>query len=265
MDIKNINRDDYLRISKTRILVGNYKKNLHFSRDFLLKNKDVLLSLDIKEINKIYENVDENIKWLPIKNISESKNKVYDFSLNNIDGDDWCHSVLYNGIVGHQTPNGLNHYYDIWKSAVDGENNYYPIKINWWEVPGRDEEFKRKTIADLPDGIQGWNQEYGNVFLGGSSTLIDSDILEQAKTSEPSSLKWSGAFQIWEEPIPNVSYVLGIDTAKGVGKDSSVLQVLKITDDRHIEQVATYSNNQISTLITLMYAYLLQSGITTLI
>jgi len=66
-------------------------------------------------------------------------------------------------IIVVSTPNGMNHYYDMWKKAVDGRSSYYPIKINWWEVPGRDEKFKEETIKTLPGGIVQWNQEFGCV------------------------------------------------------------------------------------------------------
>jgi len=149
-------------------------------------------------------------------------------------------------IIIVSTPKGLNAFHDIWKDAIDGNNNYYPIKVNWWEVPGRDKKFKEQTIKDLPGGLVQWSQEYACQFLGSSSTLIESDILETTETIDPIALKWSGALQIFEEPIAGGSYVLGIDTAKGVGNDSSVIQVLKVVNDRKIIQVATYRNNLIS-------------------
>jgi hypothetical protein len=57
------------------------------------------------------------------------------------------------------TPKGTNHFYDLWKRSVDGETTYTPIKINWYEVPGKDEKWKRAMIADL--GPTRFAQEYG--------------------------------------------------------------------------------------------------------
>ena len=59
------------------------------------------------------------------------------------------------------TPNGASGlYYDIWQSSNKRDGNYpfAPFKVEWWEVPGRDEQFKRDMIATL--GIVGWKQEY---------------------------------------------------------------------------------------------------------
>jgi len=99
-------------------------------------------------------------KWEKISYINESNNNVYDFSLNET-GDDWCHSVMYNNIVGHQTPYGMNHFYNFWVNAnrKDGnENSFYPISVNWQEIPGRDEKFKKKIVKDI--GISRWLQEF---------------------------------------------------------------------------------------------------------
>lgn len=56
------------------------------------------------------------------------------------------------------TPNGMNYYYQIWDKAVKGNNNYFPVKIHWWEHPDRDIEFKKSIIRDL--GVVTWNAEY---------------------------------------------------------------------------------------------------------
>lgn len=61
-------------------------------------------------------------------------------------------------IIMVSTPKGLNHFYNIWSKAIKGENNFMPIKINWWEVPGRDEEWKKATIADI--GAVRFSQEF---------------------------------------------------------------------------------------------------------
>lgn len=57
------------------------------------------------------------------------------------------------------TPKGTNHFYDLWRKSVDGTTTYVPIKINWYEVPGKDEAWKRQMIADL--GPTKFAQEYG--------------------------------------------------------------------------------------------------------
>jgi len=146
-------------------------------------------------------------------------------------------------IILVSTPKGLNHFHDVYTNAVKGKNSFYPIKINWWDVPGRDNEFKDNIIRDF--GLQHWKQEYAAEFLGSSSTLIDSDVLQRLNYEEPILTKYGFLFKIYKIPEEGVRYVLGTDAGKGVGQDSSSIQVLKITNERDVEQVATYSNNKI--------------------
>lgn len=72
-------------------------------------------------------------------------------------------------IIIVSTPNGMNHFYNIWIDAIRGKNSYFPVKINWWEVPGRDDNFKKEIIRN--QGITSWNQEY-NCFSTHSNINI---------------------------------------------------------------------------------------------
>jgi hypothetical protein len=242
--LRQSNKLDYQKIIDTKLMNGNFKNNSHFSRMFLLRWKEFLLSLNNETLNTLYENIEDNIKWEPIKKITPSENYVFDFSLNNVKDDKWCHSVIYNGMLGHNTPLGLNHFHTYWKKAQDDESDFYGIKIHYWEVPGYDTpEFKKDTI--LNTDLKTWKQEYQCSFLGSSSTLIDPDILEQITVKNPVDIKWNGVFNIYEQPIAGVQYVLGVDSAKGTGKNFSVIQVLKIEDEFTVSQVAVYRNNTI--------------------
>ncbi len=143
------------------------------------------------------------------------------------------------------TPKGLNHWYDIWRKAISKENDFFPIKINWYEVPDRDEKFKQRIIRSR--GMLHWRQEYEASFLGSSTTLIEPDVLERIQTKEPIDYKLGQYLSIYEHPIPGCNYVLGIDTAKGTSNDYSVIQVLKIINRTKLVQVAVYRCNTIST------------------
>ena len=58
------------------------------------------------------------------------------------------------------TPNGTanNLFYDIWQQAndpnVEQEENWKPFRFLWYDVPGRDEEWKRQQIATI--GMSRW-------------------------------------------------------------------------------------------------------------
>ena len=145
---------------------GEHKQNIHWSRSkmLMIKNK---IDNNLTN-NTIFDNVHNNIIWIPIKSISESQNTVYDFSLPEIVDDVWCHSVIYNGMVGHQTPSGMNHFFRMWEDACDEEqigsvssdetNGYVKSEIPWNAVPGRDANWARDEMKKI--GEIRFNQEY---------------------------------------------------------------------------------------------------------
>jgi phage terminase large subunit-like protein len=123
------------------------------------------------------------------------------------------------------TPNGMNHYYKLWRDAVEKRNNFVPMEISWNMVPGRDENWKREQMEIL--GEHGFRQEYGNEFLGSSNTLISGHKL-QSLTWEKPKLD-SGSLIILEEPIQNHNYVVTVDSSRGVENDYSVAVVIDTT------------------------------------
>lgn len=155
-------------------------------------------------------------------------------------------SYVGNKIIMVSTPKGLNHFYEFWAKAIRKEdaNNFFPISVGWWEVPGRDEKWKEGQISDI--GMIRFSQEFSCKFLGGQSTLIDSDILERISFKDPIATKWNGLLAIYRQPVVGGEYVLGVDTGKGTGRDYSVIQVLWIKNEMELEQVATYRNNLIN-------------------
>jgi hypothetical protein len=109
------------------------------------------------------------------------------------------------------------------------------------------------TLYDPVNVIKN-NQYYSNnivshncEFLGSTNTVVDTDVLEYLFTqyNDPILLDMQGKFRIFEKPIINCSYVLGVDTAKGTGEHDSVVQVLKITslNPASFEQVAVFQSN----------------------
>jgi len=144
------------------------------------------------------------------------------------------------------TPLGMNHFYEFWINAVRRVNNFFPIKVGWWDHPQRDEEWKQDMLRDI--GQVRFNQEFGCKFLGSSDTLIDGDTLERIEFSDPVDNKWGGLLSIYEKPIPNMLYILGVDSAKGTGRDYSVIQVLKVASEHDVTQVATFRYNKADTI-----------------
>ena len=57
------------------------------------------------------------------------------------------------------TPNGTNHFYDLFTDAEEGKNEFNPIRIAWNDVEGRDEHWKNLEIRNL-GGEEYFRQEY---------------------------------------------------------------------------------------------------------
>ena len=146
------------------------------------------------------------------------------------------------------TPNGTdNLFYQLYTSAEKGENGWKGERVDWWEIPNRDEKWKEDTIKTL-GSVESFNQEFCNVFLQTGESAINDGLYEglKQKCTEPKFILDSGVYTLWEEPNPECLYVVGVDVAEGVGENASVVQVLNITDLTNITQAAVYHNTKIS-------------------
>ena len=140
------------------------------------------------------------------------------------------------------TPNGSdNLFYKLYQGALQGENNWRSERIDWWEIPGRDDKWKKDTIKTL-GSEEAFAQEFGNEFLHGGESSINDTLYEQFKRDirEPEFVFDEGRYIVFEEPKEGRQYVAGVDVSEGVNEAASVIQILDITDLTNIEQVAVY-------------------------
>lgn len=145
------------------------------------------------------------------------------------------------------TPNGTgNLFHDLYSNAVEQKNDWFPERVDWWEVPGRDEQWKEKTIRSL-GSREAFEQEFGNVFLQTGESAVNEKLFEELKTecTDPTFVFDEGKYLLWEEPNQEKLYVAGVDISEGVGEAASVIQILDITDLRNIKQVATFHDRNI--------------------
>jgi len=147
-------------------------------------------------------------------------------------------------VIMVSTPHGMNHFYRYWHDAEKGKNEYVPTDVHWSEVPGRDSEWKRQTIANTSE--QQFKIEFECEFLGSVDTLIAPSKLRTLIYEQPS--KSSGGLDVFVDPIRGHDYVITVDVARGVSKDYSAFIVVDITEFPHAV-VAKYRNNEIKPML----------------
>lgn len=154
-------------------------------------------------------------------------------------------------VIITSTPNGTNRFFTLWRDAIEGKNGYHPMRVDWWQVEGRDEAWKQETIANL-GSEEDFNQEYGLQFFAGDNLLLNStdikkinvlkrryevfnwDILMREEDDYREYLKFhpnfvkstlSDSFDLRNDKN---RYVMSIDMGEGIGKDYSVLNIFKV-------------------------------------
>lgn len=135
------------------------------------------------------------------------------------------------------TPNGTeNVFYDIWEKSQKGTNSFMSIRVDWWEVPGHDEEWAKKMKADF--GPENFAQEFGLDFdKTGSNLLLAASDLAFMKRIEKEylfhelggtkldeslyrNLKWHPEFDPNQEYNSKVHrFVFSVDTGEGKDED----------------------------------------------
>lgn len=146
------------------------------------------------------------------------------------------------------TPNGVgNKFYEMFSGAENGSlKQWKSERVDWWHVPGRDEEWKQTQI-ELLGSEEKFLQEYGNTFLDDASTAVGALVIERFKQNKKPPIWTSedGEYSVFEYPDKDKLYVIGVDVGEGIGRASSVAQVLDVTDLQNIQQVAVYGSTVI--------------------
>jgi hypothetical protein len=147
-------------------------------------------------------------------------------------------------VIITSTPNGYDLFHDLYEGAVNNMNEYTAIKVDWWDVPGRDEAWKAREIANL-GSEEAFNQQYGCQFLSSSSLLLSSEDLIRMKRNEIdfefreidplddlcidySALRWDPEFDMDLIESENEFFVIVVDIGEGIGKDYTVFNIFKI-------------------------------------
>lgn len=146
------------------------------------------------------------------------------------------------------TPNGVgNKFYEIFSGAESGSlPSWKPSRIDWWDRPGRDEQWKQDQIQ-LLGSEEKFLQEFGNTFLDDAAGAVGALVIERLKNEKKDPIWTSddGEYCVFEYPEKRNLYVIGVDVGEGIGRAASVAQILDVTDLQDIKQVGIYASNKI--------------------
>lgn len=141
------------------------------------------------------------------------------------------------------TPNGRNLFYDLWTLAIEKKSLFHPFRIEYWEVPGRDEAWVKQEIANL-GSKSAFDQQYGLSFDTNIACVLDPEsfhyLSKISKEFEPELFKlgteydeffrWSTQ---WKYSIKNDWWVISVDIGEGLGQDYSVIKFRKMFIDEN--------------------------------
>ena len=142
------------------------------------------------------------------------------------------------------TPHGMNMFYKIWTEAEEERNSYVPIEVHWSEVPGRDEQWKKETIANTSE--QQFNTEFECEFLGSIDTLISPSKLRVLTYKTP--IQSNAGLDVYEQPKEGNTYLITVDVSRGTSNDYSAYIVFDVSQVPY-RVVAKYRDNEIKPLI----------------
>src|SRR6056300_375784 len=113
-------------------------------------------------------------------------------------------------IIVTSTANGIgNLFHKIWEGAVQKTNEFQPFRVDWWDVPGRDAEWKKQTVANTSQ-LQ-FDQEFGNTFFGTGDTLVSANTLLSLRAQNPIRSLEGGSLLVYKEPIKGHDYIMTVD------------------------------------------------------
>ena len=164
------------------------------------------------------------------------------------------------------TQNGFNLFQKLYTAAEDGENDYAPFRVDWWQVPEwnpdthtweqRDEKWHRKQAANF-GGEEGFQAQFGTKFMMQANSLIDQRILTDKMASKDAHIFtekylpgvsgsqwffWKDGFEPTEDLRRN-RIVVTIDIAEGIGRDHTVFVFNRVIDMERTECVGLFDCN----------------------
>lgn len=160
-------------------------------------------------------------------------------------------------VIVTSTPNGFNKFYDIYRSAVQSRSEYAAFRVDWWQVPGRDEAWMLREISNL-GSEEAFNRQYGNQFIASSNLLLGPESIKRLQKKQKTfvhhdfyelddievnyrDLVWDPDFNVESLDEDGKYYAFSVDLAEGNGGDYSVINIFSVEpmDFSDIKKVKT--------------------------
>jgi hypothetical protein len=161
-------------------------------------------------------------------------------------------------IIITSTPNGFNKFYKIYSAAERGDNEYHPMRIDWWQHPDRDDNWYKRELANL-GSIEAFNRQYGNEFVSSSNLLLDPGSMKKMRSKmkdyvhhdfdeftdnqieTKDFLTWHPGFDIETLKDRDKHWLLTVDIAEGNGGDYSIINIFRVDpmSKKEIEVIPT--------------------------
>lgn len=189
-----------------------------------------------------------SLDFLYIDEFAYIKNSLVDKFWNNI------YPTLINNpeskCIITSTPNGRNKFYQLWTAAESRQNKFVPYRIYWYDVPGRDEQFKIDTIANV--GVEGWEMGFECSFDTQLKSIFHSTTQKKLRWAQKESQElWSRANhplgevfdiefisqEVIKYNLKQDYFLIGVDLGEGLEQDETILKIKKLEWDKKTKQI----------------------------
>lgn len=231
-------------IKERRTEIGLEKSEIKFSEDMTYEELGKVIKKSRKKNSRLYKEIlslyELNYFYDEITEIVPIEENVYDFTV------EQGHTVVYNGIVGHQTPKGAgNLYHRMWMAD---DNGYAKKEYGWWWGY---EKSDLDLIAKRMNDPAKFAENYGMAFLTSGRSVFEASMLIglretvwkigqeiQDLDGKRHTVKIVDGLRIFHDPLPDEQYVIGADVSEGVvGGDYSTAKIFRRSNG---EEVASY-------------------------
>ena len=199
---------DCVQINKELII--KYIKNMnvgYIKRNNFIRYRTLKRLLKRKKDNKIQKIVDDNFLYDKIVSIEKGRAHVYDYVIPD------THSFFCNGFIGHNTPRGMNHAWELYNSARKNQDIWYTEVLTINDTKAVSEEaIQEERDSGMPEDVVqqeffcSWAASQAHQFI-----RFDSTTKAKNRTLD-------------ERTYRHMPIIIGVDVAR-FGGDRSVISV----------------------------------------